>query len=169
MDAFGRIVEIIVTAVLLFLVPLNYMAQKQDIISQSYVMSETAYLVDSVRNLGYLSKSMYETYLGKLRETNHVYRVELNHYSKRADREEGTENYRYHYYGIYTEDILDSLYSEENHSALYRFSQGDFFQMSVKNQDKTLASKIGEAILGQSISGPQIAAVYGGGIRDEIY
>lgn len=180
MESFGRIVEIIVTVILLFLVPIQYTAAKQDMVCQTYVSSETAYLVDSVRNLGYLSKNMYETFLKKLRESNHIYKIELTHYQKRSDIQNSQEaalaleedlNHSVNYYGIYTEDILNELYqaSQGGQSGSYYFRQGDYFSVKVMNLDKTLWAKIKEMLYGRSFHDNEIMAVYGGGIRDEAY
>lgn len=169
MEAFGRIAEIFVTAILLFLVPLNYTAAKQDMINQTYVMTETFYLVDSVRNLGYLSANMYETYLKKLKATGHVYQVDMTQYRKEAVVRENGEDYQYHYFGIYTEEIKAVLYSEKPEPAEYRFGQGDHFLLKVYNLDQSFFSRMSELLTGRTSGGPQISVIYGGAIRDEAY
>lgn len=169
MDSFGRIVEIIVTAVLLFIVPLNYSAAKQDMIIQTMVGAETAYFADSVRNVGFISRAMYETYLRKLDTTGHVYEIEIIHYRKTAGQlisENGPGGYDYYYYGIYTEDILKEMYQESEDESYY-LKQGDYISVKIKNKDKTLFTRLAEGILNRSLAVPQIEAVYGGAVKDE--
>ncbi len=59
MDSFGKIIEILVTGVLLFLFPIYYLSLQQDAVCQSQVRTTTSYFVDSVRNQGYMTRNMY--------------------------------------------------------------------------------------------------------------
>jgi hypothetical protein len=167
--------ELLVTVVLLFLVPLNYMAIKQDMICQTYITTEVSYLVDSVRNLGYVTDQMYTTFLRKLEATNQVYDVELIHYKRVIDpiiEEDAVVWNECNYYCTYTEDILNQLYMENNMDDsvnCYRLNQGDYFTMKVSNKNKTFAVRLQEFFLNRSISAKQIMVVYGGAIRDEAY
>lgn len=171
MDSFGRILEILITVVLLFLVPLNYMATKQDMICQTYINTETSYLVDSVRNLGYLSESMYQTFLKRIHATNHVYEISFTHYKQVTDliyeegKEETEAEYANNYYGIYTEEISGMMETDK----IYKMKQGDYFVLKIQNVDKTLSVKLKELFLNRKIEGAQILVVYGGAIRDEAY
>lgn len=172
MDSFSKIVEIMVTVILLFILPLNYMAIKQDNICQTYVTTETSYLVDSVRNLGYMTEGMYSTFLRKLDETNQIYDITLTHYKQVVyllpeEEEKKESEFENYYISAGTVDILDYLYEEETER--YEFQQGDYFIMEIKNRNKTYAGKIREMLLQRSLSGKEILVVYGGMIRDEAY
>ncbi len=164
MDSFGRMIEIIITVILLFLVPIQYMAIRQDSICQSYVTTETAYFVDSVRNTGFVTKGMYQTFLRKLSGTSQVYEVELNHYRRVIDLTD--ENYSEYYQGIYTQDIIEGM--EELGREGYLFGRGDFFSVKVVNVNKTLGTRMQELFTGRAFPGGEICVVYGGAIRDEI-
>jgi hypothetical protein len=65
MNVFSKIIAIIITVILLLLTPLLYMAQKQDIISQSYISNETTKFIDSIKNSGYISIAMYMDFVKK--------------------------------------------------------------------------------------------------------
>ena len=105
MDSFGKIVEILVTTVLLFFIPVYYISLRQDAVCQSQVRTETAYFVDSVRNQGYLTRNMYELFLKELDRTGQVYDVKLTYYKKiRTENEEG--EYEVHYEAMYSEELL---------------------------------------------------------------
>ena len=82
MDSFGKIIEILVTTALLFLLPIYYLSLQQDAVCQSQVRTTTSYFVDSVRNQGYMTRNMYELFLQELDSTGQVYRVELTYYKK---------------------------------------------------------------------------------------
>lgn len=148
----------------MFLVPVSYMASKQDSITQTYVTTETAYLVDSVRNTGFLSKQMYESFLKKLDGTGQAYEIQLNHYKKTVDITQ--EEYLQYYHGIYKEDILAQLFNQEK--GRYLFHKGDFFSVKIVNKNKTMAARLQGIFYGSLFSKNQIQVVYGGAIRDEI-
>lgn len=159
MDSFGRIIEILVTVVLLFLVPVYYVSLRQDAVCQSQVRTETSYFVDSVRNQGYLTRNMYELFLKELDNTGLVYHVELTYYKKvKVLNDEG--EYEIHYEAAYTDELL----GQEK----IQFQKGGFFKAEVENISKPLSAKIAEMLLSVDISERQIYAVYGGAVRDEI-
>lgn len=166
MNAFGKMAELLVTICLLFFVPLQYMAAKQDIINQIYVTSETSYFVDSVRNLGYMNKEMYETFVRKIHCTGNTYKIEMNHY--KYVLEPFGDSYRGHYYGSYGEEIREKIYSEGKDRE-YLFHQGDYFVLKVKNKNKTFGNRMQEMFMRIKSPTEQIYVVYGGAIRDEIY
>ena len=165
MESFGRVVEIFITVVLIFIMPVQYFAIKQDMISQTYLTTETSYLVDSVRNLGYLNKEMYETYLRKINTTGNVYDVEMIHYEYVF--EANGEDYAKHCYCTYQEEILNLVYDETKELG-YRFHQGDYFVIKINNKNRTYSSFIQELLMGIHPPTEQIRVVYGGAIRDEV-
>lgn len=155
-------IEIIVTVFLLFLVPLQYIEMKQDLVCQVYVQNETIYFVDSVRNLGYVNRSMYQLFQKRIEQTNHVYHINLVHYKRLQSEETGGNQY----VGTYTELILDELYGEED--TKYSMNKGDFFSVEIVNKDKTLSTRIFEMLIDKTVTMDEIYVTYGGGIRDEI-
>ena len=165
MDYFGRVIELFVTVILLFIVPLNYMAAKSELLCQSYVTTETTYFVDSVRNIGFLDEQMYETFVRKLSVTNIPYEIKMSHYrEKTVGEEEGdvTElQYLPYYEGIYHEDILNEILE----SKTYFFNKGDFFSVSVQKKGTTWGDRLEKFLIGRSVENSEIQVVYGGGIR----
>lgn len=159
MDSFGKIIEIMVAAVLLFLLPIYYLSLQQDAVCQSQVRTTTAYFVDSVRNQGYMTRNMYELFLRELDNTGQVYNVELTYY-KKIEVQNEEEGYETHYEASYTEDLL----SEER----IEFQKGGFFKAEVFNISRPLSAKITDFLLAVDISDKRIYTVYGGAIRDEV-
>lgn len=160
MDSFGKIVELLVTVILLFLVPVYYLSLRQDAVCRTKVQTETAYFVDSVRNQGYLTRNMYELFLRTLDQTGQVYSVELTYY-KRVEVQDEDGEYETHYEASYS---MDEFFTDET----VRFQKGDFFKAEVKNKSRPLSAKITDMLLSVDISDKQIYTVYGGAIRDEI-
>lgn len=184
MNAFGKIVSILIAVILLFLCPTQYMAQKQDILMQQYVTTETSYFIDSSRNLGYITKQMYEEYMRRIELGNNLYEVELIHYHVVYYKEAGEqvdsdynemsvysgeeeETYR-RYMCYYTSDILDELYSTEG-GYVYKMNQDDYLTIKVKQKNKTLGKRLQELLLGIDYTDGNYVTVYGGLIRDETY
>ncbi|HEX3076287.1 MAG TPA: hypothetical protein VHQ24_05435 [Lachnospiraceae bacterium] len=171
MDSFGKIVSIFIAVILLFLFPLQYMAQKQELLLQSYIMKETSYFIDSVRNLGYMTKDMYETYYKKISLGSNSYDIEITHYKYGLyyDEEDITsEEYLEHYSCTYTEDIFKTL-SDGNHDYRYLFNQYDYVTISVYRKNVSFAMRLQLLLAGRSGGDRECITIYGGMIRDEIY
>ena len=167
MDYFGRVAELFVTVILLFFVPLSYMSAKSEMLCQTYVTTETTYFVDSVRNIGFLDKQMYETFVKKLAVTNIPYEIKMSHYKAKilGTEEEGESELTYlpYYQGVYQEEILNEILESEG----YFFNRGDFFSVSVQKKGMTWGDRLDAFLLGRSFESSKMQIVYGGGIRDE--
>lgn len=175
MDYLGRVAEILVTVILLFFVPLSYMSAKEEVLCQTYVTTETAYFVDSVRNIGFVDKQMYETFVKKLAVTNIPYEIQMSHYKVKA-KELGAESdilteemeetsYVPYYQGIYHEDMMNVILETEQ----YLFNKGDFFSVVVKKQGLTWGDRLESFLTGRNQNNQEIQVVYGGAVRDEIH
>lgn len=184
MNAFAKIISILIAVVLLFLCPIQYVAQKQDILIQQYVTTETSYFIDSVRNLGYITKQMYEEYIRRIELGNNLYDIELTHYHVVYYKEEGEQvdsdygetivyqgeqedTYR-RYMCYYTPDILEALYDEKS-GYIYKLNQEDYLTIKVKQRNKTFGKRLQELFLGVDFSDGNYVTVYGGLVRDEAY
>jgi hypothetical protein len=170
MNAFSKIITFLLAAIILFLGPLLYMAQKQDAISQVYISNETTKFVDSIKNTGFLTRTMYMDYIQKIDQTNNLYKIEIAHSHKVVeplyDEDTGTflNDYDTYYTNTYQDEILGKFDQGED----YNFSQGDYISVTVVNRSKTLATKLMELFYRAEIPDEQILVTYGGMIRDEI-
>lgn len=84
-DSLGKIVALILAVLLLFIYPTKNEFERLDETSRIFVLTETAKFVDSVRNLGYVTPSMYQEYVGRLGATNNSYEVRMEHRKKKFD------------------------------------------------------------------------------------
>ena len=146
MDYFGKFMELLVTVVLLFIVPLNYMSARNELLCQNYVAAETAYFVDSVRNVGFVNQQMYEMFVKKLARTNIPYEVKMVHYKED--------------YGVYHEDIMAEVLISE----VYYLDRGDFFSVSVKKNGFTWGDRLESFLIGRNQTSAELQTVYGGSI-----
>lgn len=166
MNSLSKIISIIIAVILMFIFPIEYMAIKQDMLHQIYVTAQTTYIVDCTLNLGYLTKQMYEEYLKNLNLTGNIYDINITYYKYNINNLSDTnEDYSENYYGIYSEDVKEVIYSDGE----YRFVKGDFLSFQVKNLNKTFATKIQELLFGRTLPTEQIVTTYGGMIKDEAY
>lgn len=163
MDSLGKAFAILISVSLFFIYPAYYMSLKQDNMNRMFITNEVIYFVDSVRNLGYFSGNMYDTFKKRLNTTGGIYEIEMVHYQKVLYEADGI--YKGRYLGIYTEDILEKLY--ENSS--YELKKGDFYSVKIYNKSKTIGNKVTELLLSIPITEKYAISAYGGAVRDEAY
>lgn len=172
MNSFDKIVALMIAILLLFIAPILYLAQKQDAITQSYVMSETVAFVDAIKNNGYLTDDMYNLFIRKLDDTNNLYEVKIEHAHQVINplyKEESGEflnDVSINYKTTYEDTILKEIYEG---SGIYTFDQGDYISVKIVNRSKTFAAKLQQIIYAREIPSIQIYVTYGGMIRDENY
>ena len=144
MNAFDKVICIILAVILMFLFPLLYLSQKQDGINQLYVTEQTVEFTNEIKNHGYITENMYARFEKKLRATGNVYSIQITHSHTvfnplfDEDTEEFLDDYYTYQECIYTEDILNAIYSEK----AYYLRQGDYISIEVVNANKTFASSL---------------------------
>lgn len=183
-NALSKVVAIFIAVFLLFIYPIKNELERQDETSRIYVLNKTIGFVDSVRNLGYITPDMYEEYLSELAMTGNLYKVNLEHakleYLPVMEYNPSTGQYETQlgefqksYINTYTEEIEECLFpityppDPPQMGQPYEMRMGDYFTVSVVNQNKTMATKIQEMIYGRFISPEKIFVTYGGMIKDE--
>lgn len=161
-DSIGKITAIFLAAVLLFLVPLSLYFQRQDNLHQLYVMTETVYLTDAVRNTGRLTEGMYEEFKHKLESLGNIYEISLRHtrFTYRKPEEAYLEQPEH----FYTAEILSALYEEGE----YRFLKDDFFRVEVIRKNHTPGERIFKNFTGAVFEEGTVEAYYGGSIKYEM-
>jgi hypothetical protein len=174
-DILGKIVDMLIAVLLLFIVPTLYMFQSQDETSRIYVLSETTKFVDSVRNLGYVSPTSYKDYKNKLKATQNLYEINLEHrhlkttpnYLDPGNQSTFLEDFTNSYNLITNDDIVKVLFPENSVGDKYKMSAGDYFEVLVYNTNKTFATRLQEIIFQSHLSNKKIVVNYGGAIKDE--
>lgn len=172
MNSFSKIIALLIAVLLLFLVPIFYFAQKQDAVIQNYVMTETASFMDTIRNNGYVTKEMYNSFLKKLDATNLLYKIQMErvHPMVNPVYEEQTGTFMNdvttHYQKSYSEDMRKEIYEGKG---IYQFQQGDYISVKIVNRTKTYATRLQQMLYAHEMPTIQIYVTYGGIIRDENY
>lgn len=139
-NAFGRVVSVIVLVIAVFIVPLNINYAKADYIRTIAITTKTTELVDVVRNIGYIDRSVYDNYKKSLSQLDVVYEIDMEH-KKYAEYDNEDVWITY-----FTADIESEIYS----SGAYDFAVGDYFKIIVYD-----------------CNSGEVLAYYGGTVRNE--
>lgn len=161
-DTFGKIVSIWIGCVLLFLLPLSFFALEQEQMERFFILTETSYFVDSIRNTGRLTSAMLEELERKLSFLSGFYRVEMEH--GRSVYTKPKESYTVELDCYYTKQIREELEAKGE----YLFFQGDLFKVSVIEVKNGIGKSIRKFFFGMEEVSERIAAYYGGMIRCEV-
>ena len=154
-DSLIVVFSMILAVILMFVFPIMDTWERQDEISYMSVYATVVEFVDSVRNLGYITPTMYTQFLQSINATGNRYEVTLEH-RKRIYNINAYKN-------VYTttiEGILDSGNDYRDMKA------GDYFYVSVKNTNKTQSTVIKESVYASKQETFKIGVPYGGMVRN---
>ena len=100
----------------MFILPVKIMYERQENLCQTYVLTESIALIDSVCNKGIIYQDVYLSFLDSLNRTGKIMEVELEHYSESEGR--------------YTKQIV----SELENSGEYKMQIGDLIKIKVNDE-----------------------------------
>lgn len=147
-DTLITIIAIFLLAVLMFIVPLMSISERNDDISQSVVQTATSEFVDKISISGEIKPSDYDGNLAKLSATGNTYEIEIEvqHIDENPGKKSATtsgslagENVRY---STFTTEILAYMYPENGEPRPYPLKKGDNVIVTVKNTNKTIAQTL---------------------------
>ncbi len=172
-DNISVLLATILAVIIIVLFPIYNIAMRNDSVANNIVIEATTNFVDEVRNNGYVSKKLYESYLAELDRTGNTYEVELEAY-KPILIEEGilegdSKVYDERYKIDYTDAILEKVYSNEIiantesiiNTNFYELDEGYKFYVRVKNTNITQAQVLMTWLLGGNTE-ERIVVNYGG-------
>lgn len=176
-ESLSKIFALILFVLLLYLFPVENMLTRQDDVTRVFVLNETTKYVDSVRNLGYITPLMYLQYTQNLSATGLTYDVKMEHmhcsvnpvYIDPVDITSFQYDYSLNYMTTYTDEISEVLFPgiPSPNDNIYHFSKGDYFNVTISNKNKTIATKVQEMLIMADLPIKRIIVNYGGMIRDE--
>ena len=126
-DIFGKIVSILLAAMLFCLMPLCAMAERQNTAGQMYLLSISTKFVDSVCSTGFVSEQMMQQFYRQAAAVPQICGIHLLHETKELAYVEETDTYApvSTYYD--EEDIWQKVSREQS----YHFSKNDYFQVVI--------------------------------------
>lgn len=154
-DIFGRIFSIMLAAVMLVGIPLLAMMERVKTAEQIYLLTEETQFIDSVCNIGFVSKGMYEQLQQEIASLPGIYEIEVLIERKDLQYEEGTASYVSRYWD--TKEI-ESLLRKNGSFECYR---NDFIRI--------LITKVNTHSYFYGIEDQTVQVFYGGTVKYEAY
>lgn len=149
-DSTVSIIGIVIAAILMFMVPLVLMSDRNDDISQLTVETLTAEFVDNIIRLGKITTHDYETYMNRLGSSGNTYQIDMEvkildeNTAQRTTTGPTTGNNSY--YSIYTSQIEAMLQESDNQlggkNGRIILKEGDVISVTTKNNNKTLSQTL---------------------------
>jgi len=177
-----KILAFLIGAILLFLVPLLNMMERQDDIAYNIVLAECNRFVDICRDTGFITPNMYTDFVDRINSTGNTYEIRMSHIKRSVYpvyRQSGSTMVFSGEYEVIRvnkgeEEILKTLFPQNSVSALdesrrYKMSMGDLFFVEVQNKGKTMAVAIRDMMLFTNTKTPCIFVRAGGMVRNEAY
>lgn len=144
-DGFSKIVAILLSVTMMFIIPVFYMKEESERVKQTRILEEITYFVDGVRNTGILSREDYSRLEKVLYNLGGGYRIEMRHSLHMYD--ETSEDILYFEEENYEPQIMEQLQVEEE----YYLSKYDYLRVVIKD------------------SNGNVIAWYGGSVKYEAY
>ncbi|GAA0853861.1 hypothetical protein ABER99_20000 [Paenibacillus glucanolyticus] len=184
MNSISKVFTLILAIILLYVFPLDNSAQHQDDISFMTAYKSVTTFVDSVRDKGYITPTMYNDFFESLQSTGNTYEINLEHRHKTYDpiydnmtdphNPQFVGGYALNYDEFFSHQILSVLFPDntkkiDDPSRLYKLSKGDFFSVTVKNTNRTPSQVLRDFITNGNNTDAKIYIPYGGMIYNEDY
>ncbi|WP_214625808.1 hypothetical protein [Paenibacillus agaridevorans] len=181
MNSYMKVFAILLAVLLLYIYPIYSAFQQQDDISDLVAMKATTTFVDSVRDKGYISPTMYNDFVEALSATGLVFDVQMLHESKKyvpvymdVTRPETFQNrYELHTDNFYLAQIMATLFPDQSLSKddplrRYRLRVGDSFAVTVFNKSRTPGTVMFDFMNNAISPSEKIVIPYGGVVRNEV-
>ncbi|TKJ83707.1 hypothetical protein PaeCFBP13512_22520 [Paenibacillus sp. CFBP13512] len=175
-----KIFSAFIAILLLFVWPIASAFSNQDDTSEIVVFNAVTKFVDSVRDKGYMTPNMYQEFENTLFLTGNTYDIQMEHLHKKYDPvydDNGNfkNDFQVNDEAFYNSQINAKLFPAGNNdptdpARIYKFAVGDFFSITVKNTNRTMATLMSDILYntGDSPNG-KIIVPYGGMILNEDY
>lgn len=156
-DTFITVMAVMITALLLFIVPVMATANQNDAITQTSVQAIVSEFVNTAAKEGKITESNYDNFVQKLYATGNSYSIDLevrvfddNPGKKGENLNVIGENI---YYSVFTNTITDKIDNE----GVYKLKQGDYVMAKVQNTNVTMGTQLKNFIY--SIMGKDTIAI----------
>lgn len=147
----STIIALFVAAVLVFVVPLVTLTDRNDNVVQENVKLIVEEFVTDIKNTGKLTMTKYQNFENRLAATGNVYdiNIEIQHLDENPGKKLEQANYtkigENVYYSEYTSQVLDKL-----GKGTIALKEGDLVYVGVSNENSTAAQTLKDSFLGFS-------------------
>lgn len=142
-DTLMTIIGIFVAVILMFILPLVIMTEKNDEIAQTVVQVAVSDFVETVTNQGRISEFDYSKLVQKISATGNAYDIQIeaqiidDNPRRATSTLDSSITGDYKYYSVYTNTIMDKL--EQNGEFILK--KDDYLIVNVKNTNTTLGTQ----------------------------
>ena len=178
-----KILGFFLAAVLLFLVPVMNMLERQDSAAYTVVFTETNRFVDSARDAGYITPNLYSEFVRRIHATGCTFQIRIEHvksmispvYRQNGQVLEFTGEYEINRISQGEDAILSVLFPDDSSldefgkARRYDMKAGDLLFVEVKNNGKTMSTALRDMILLSDTQVPTLFVRAGGLVRNEAY
>ena len=172
----STIIALFVATILLFIVPLMTLTDRNDNVAEENVKLIVEEFVKEVQNTGKLTRSMYQDFQNDLDSTGNTYDIEIEIQYLDENPGEKTVQANYTkigdnlYYSEYTTQVLKKIgikvdndsVNEDDKSIILK--EGDFIYVGVKNDNSTAAQTLKSSFLGFSNAGEYVISADSSGM-----
>lgn len=181
MNAISKIAAALLAVLLLYIYPAVDSFERQDDIAYLLANQSVVNFVDSVRNKGYITPTMYNDFVQGLEQTGNLFEIRMEHnhklyhpvYADAANPNTFQSTYEVSYDGYYQEHIMSVLFPQnelppDDPERRYRLAAGDYFRVTVSNRNRTSAAIMRDALnLSNKDEIARIYIPYGGMVLNE--
>lgn len=167
----STIIAVFVAAVLLFIVPLVTLTNRNDNVTQENVKLIVEEFVTEIKNTGKLSKTAYQNLENRLVATGNTYdiEVEIHHLDENPGKKTAQANYtkigENVYYTEYTTQVLNKIGIGDTASGdTMLLKEGDMVYVSVKNENSTAAQTLKSSLFNYSNAGEYVISASSSGM-----
>lgn len=118
-DVFSKIVAIILGSIIFFVLPLEFVSERQKNMVQTYAYSETMSFVNQICNKGIVYEADYIKYKNKLLMTGKILSVEITHIPGEAES---------------VNDFTNQFEKKLSEERCYKMKKGDFIRIEVMDE-----------------------------------
>ena len=172
-DVLGRVFAAFFGMMVMFIVPIMLIAQKQDTVRQSYIDNAVVEFVNNAKVAGKITPEAYEKLCYDIDTAHLLCEINITHSSAYTvptdviDPDTGyheTVTYRMDYT---RDEILPILFPDTGDNQDYRMKNGDYISVEVKNLTPTLGTRLSRLFQTKS-SDVTIFTSYGGYVGNNV-
>lgn len=160
-DTFESIIAIGLAAIVMFIIPLVSIANRQDDVTQLTVDIAVSEFVNDVKTTGIISGDNYSKCIESLNSTGNSFSVDMvvKILDDNADRRlypggttdpDSVKNQDNRYFAIYTSQILEKIYSNKSNGMdeAMKLKEGDVFSVTAKNDSTPISQQLKRLFFG---------------------
>lgn len=158
----STIIALFVAAVLVFVVPIITLTDRNDNVAQENVKLIVEEFVTDIKNTGELTTSKYQDFENRLAATGNSYNIEIEiqyldeNPGKKLTQANYTKIGENVYYSEYTSQILKKVLSEDGTEKTIALKEGDLVYVQVSNENSTAAQTLKSSFLNFSNEGEEV-------------